>query len=290
MKNQIFLVFDSLRYDIFLEASTPFLDSLGKWARAYSPGNYTFPAHFSFFVGKLPQSYDNIDFYDAAASRINSDDKLYRNSQLWRLGNPEAPRTAKYHLEGKNIIEGFKKKGFTTIGTGAMNWFNPKLPAGKYLTEPFDHFAFFDGPNNKSHESAEEQIEWSLDKIASINQPFFLFINFGETHHRFVYKNCTWHDDPNPYGNAEECKKKQKLCLEYLDNQTNLLLSRLSNYDLVICSDHGEAMGEDGLWGHSFHHEKVIEVPLLINATPITNFDKSRTNFSKAFQRIKDIL
>jgi len=31
---------------------------------------------------------------------------------------------------------------------------------------------------------------------------------------------------------------------------------------VVICADHGECFGEDGLHGHGFYHLKVIEVPL----------------------------
>jgi glucan phosphoethanolaminetransferase (alkaline phosphatase superfamily) len=39
----------------------------------------------------------------------------------------------------------------------------------------------------------------------------------------------------------------------------------------VVTADHGECLGEQGLYGHAFHHEKVMEVPLLIfrlNAPP----------------------
>ena len=50
------------------------------------------------------------------------------------------------------------------------------------------------------------------------------------------------------------------------DKQVEKLLSNLTYYDLVACSDHGEVMGENGLWGHSFTHSKVLEVPLLIRA------------------------
>ena len=33
---------------------------------------------------------------------------------------------------------------------------------------------------------------------------------------------------------------------------------------VVVTADHGECLGEAGLYGHAFHHEKVMEVPLLI--------------------------
>ncbi len=263
MNDQIFLVFDSLRWDLFRKAKTPYLKGLGRWKKAYTPGTYTLPAHASFFAGKLPQTEDKTDYYDSAALRFIKG-KPKRNLQLWRLSNPEAPRPARTVLEGENIIEGFKNLGYKTIGTGAVNWFNPELPAGKILTSPFDHFAFFAGKNTYPHESAEPQIEFALDKLNELKSPYFLFINFGETHHRFTYKGCPWSDTPNPYGDMAECKRRQTRCIEYLDGKIRDLLAELKGYDLVICSDHGEAMGENGLWGHSFYHKKVMEVPLLI--------------------------
>jgi len=265
-RNQALLVFDSLRWDVFQKAKIPFLKKLGKWKLAYTPGNYTFPAHMSFFVGKIPQTLDNTPYYDTVATRFGITGRKPKPDQLWRLGNPEAPRPSKYTLEGQNIISGFRAQGYLTIGAGAVNWFNPDLPAGKYLTEPFEHFFYKRGPNYASHESAEEQVQWVLDCLRVADKPYFLFINFGETHHQYLYKNCPWHGQPNPYGNARECRRRQQACLEYLDKQVEHLLTQLKNLDLVICSDHGEAMGEDGLWGHGFHHPKIWEVPLLIKA------------------------
>jgi len=265
MNNQIFLVFDSLRWDIFEAADAPFLKSLGSWKKALTPGNYTFPAHMSFFAGKLPHTFDQTDYYDTAATRFSWLRRPFRKQPLWQLGNPESPRPARYVLQGKNIIEGFHKQGYLTIGTGAVNWFNPNLPAGEYLTASFDKFRFFTEQGHTSHQSAEQQIEWAIDCLQNTTNLYFLFINFGETHHPFTYKNCGWENTKNPYGDTEECKHRQKLCLEYLDAQVSKLLNNLQFYDLVACSDHGEAMGEDGLWGHSFSHDKVLEVPLLIN-------------------------
>jgi len=266
MKNQILIVFDSLRWDVFKSADTPFLRSLGKWKKAYTPGTYTLPAHMSFFIGKLPHTFDEKNYYDTVATRFDKRKKSpYRGTkQLWRLANPEAPRPSEYTLEGRNIIVGFRTKGYFTIGTGGVNWFNPDLPAGKILTEYFETFKFFGGQDYSCHVSAEYQIEWVLDSLHKIKRPYFLFINFGETHHRFVYKNCPWYDEKSPYGHSRECKRRQRMCIEYLSKQIERLLIQLSDYDLVMCSDHGEAMGENGLWGHGFYHKRILEVPLLI--------------------------
>jgi len=264
MKNQVFIVFDSLRFDVFKKANTPFIKSLGEWKKAWTQGTYTLPAHMSFFVGKLPQTTDNTDYYDTVASRFDPENGLHRNTnQLWRLTNPEAPREARVTLEGANIIEGFRQLGYLTIGSGAVNWFNPELPAARCLTDPFDHLVFL------GHIAAEAQIAWAAERVqfaVSRNKPYFLFLNLGETHHPFRYKNCPWAKEPSPYGDSAKCMERQMRCFEYLDVRLKILFEDLVNYDLIMCSDHGEALGEDGLWGHGFCHNTVMEVPLLIVA------------------------
>lgn len=265
MRNQVFITIDSLRWDTFQEASLPFLRGLGEWKQAWTQGTYTFPAHMSFFVGKLPQTTDQTDYYDAVAGRCDAaTGRVVRHRQLYRLDNPEAPRAALMTLDGSNMVEGFRRQGYATIGTGAVSWFNPSLPAGRYLTEPFEHFKFFEGPHNASHTSSRKQVDWVHGTLDGAAEPWFVFVNFGETHHRFIYEGCPWFDEVFHYGNAPECKRRQRACLEYLDRQIQRLLAPLSNYDLVICSDHGEALGEDGLWGHGFHHPAIMRVPMLI--------------------------
>ena len=61
----------------------------------------------------------------------------------------------------------------------------------------------------------------------------------------------------------------------FLDKMTGELLAYIRRRGrpatVVICGDHGECFGEQGLYGHAFYHEKVMEVPLLIfrlNAPP----------------------
>jgi len=44
------------------------------------------------------------------------------------------------------------------------------------------------------------------------------------------------------------------------------LLRRFQNGTIVICADHGENWGEDGLWGHTVNHPTVLEVPLIIRS------------------------
>lgn len=36
----------------------------------------------------------------------------------------------------------------------------------------------------------------------------------------------------------------------------------------MVCADHGDAWGEDGVWEHGIHHPKVVEVPLVLRLRP----------------------
>jgi len=42
------------------------------------------------------------------------------------------------------------------------------------------------------------------------------------------------------------------------------LLERFAKDSVIICADHGDCWGEDGLWEHGVSHEKTLDVPLLI--------------------------
>ena len=41
------------------------------------------------------------------------------------------------------------------------------------------------------------------------------------------------------------------------------LLAAFAGAAIVVCSDHGDCWGEDGLWEHGIHHARTLEVPLL---------------------------
>ena len=47
------------------------------------------------------------------------------------------------------------------------------------------------------------------------------------------------------------------------DEQLGELIARFQGANVVVCADHGDAWGEDGLWEHGIHHRTVLEVPLL---------------------------
>jgi glucan phosphoethanolaminetransferase (alkaline phosphatase superfamily) len=45
------------------------------------------------------------------------------------------------------------------------------------------------------------------------------------------------------------------------------LLSAFSAATIVICTDHGDCWGEDGLWEHGISHEMTLTVPLIMRVS-----------------------
>lgn len=263
-KNQILITIDSCRWDTFERAKTPFLKS-GQYEKCSTHATFTMAAHQAFFAGKLPHSYSGRKYFDTAAL---SKRRKQNQKQIWRLANPESTRPSHTLLEGRNIKAGFQKLGYTTIGTGAMNWFDDRKPATEHLLADFDHYKFFPNPECGDGRNLELQVEWALERVAETEGPYFLFINVGETHHRYQAKG---HGLEADWGDASGCAEAQQASLEYVDEVlSGKLFPRLDNFLAVACGDHGDCWGEDGLWGHGFYHPAVMEVPMAVLKESVT--------------------
>jgi hypothetical protein len=57
------------------------------------------------------------------------------------------------------------------------------------------------------------------------------------------------------------------------------ILESFAESNTIICADHGDCWDEDNLWGHGMHHEKVLEVPLVIRLT--SDYDSDLPFFQK---------
>lgn len=253
--NFLLITFDSCRWDTFATARTPSLDRHCRTRCAYTQGTFTLPAHMAMYQGILPQIREHIPFYN-------------RNvGQLIRIADRSTniPNLITFERGCENIIEGFSRAGYRTFGTGAVGWFHHPQ-----LARPFQKFLF-------TGIHAARQVECIMSWIGHKDQPFFGFVNFGETHEPY---ECTGNVVSQPSVSRprqvldplaqwdREAWGKQVRCCEYLDGLTGELLfylEMLSSPTIVIlCGDHGECFGEDGWVGHGFYHPKVMEVPIAI--------------------------
>ncbi len=265
-RSVLLVTLDSCRFDTFAAADVPNLKSVGPLHRAMAPGNFTYASHAAMFVGFTP---------GVAALRepwVNP-----KFSKIFKLTGPASPSKAndRFLLEGRSIVEGFRRVGYFAVGSGSVAWFDPRTETGALLSQDFDKFHFA----GNTH-SLRTQIGWLLGQIRSAeDRPVFAFLNVGETHVPYYHEGAGWDSGHSPCipfaetNDAEECRRRQRACIEFVDREIQPLLEVFEDASTVICSDHGDCWGEDGLWEHGISHPKVLEVPLIFrladrNGTP----------------------
>jgi len=256
----LFITLDSCRFDTFEQAHAPNMKSIAPLHKANSPSYFTYPSHQAYFMGFGPgvatekQSYLNPKF-----------------GKIFKLTGTSFGESFLNIPSGQNIVDGLNRMGYTTIGSGGVSWFDTSSETGKVLSRDFQHFFY---PGNYFY--LEKQLQWISQQIlhADPHKPLFVFLNVGETHAPYWHNGASWNpqDNPcmpfNPHGtnNAQLCKERQIKCLEYVDSKLKDLINQFLNIgSILLCSDHGDAHGEDDLWEHGFFHETTTTVPLLIN-------------------------
>jgi hypothetical protein len=252
----LFITLDSCRYDTFADAKAPALRTVGPLHRAQAPSYFTFGSHAAMFAGFTP------GVATAAAPLINP-----KFGKIFKLATAFAGKSDEgFLLDGRNIVEGFKRLGYVTFGSGAVGWFNPGTPASQFLIEEFDEFFY---PGNCW--SLARQLAWIDQRLAQHpGAPTFLFLNVGETHVPYYYEGARWNRADNPCvpfqttDRSVDCRLRQGACLEFVDAALEPLLTRFSHATIVVCGDHGDCWGEDGLWEHGISHAMTLTVPLLI--------------------------
>jgi hypothetical protein len=249
----LLVTLDSCRYDTFVASDAPNLKSVGALHRAQAPATFAFSSHWAMFVGYTPGVPDVEElFTNPAYARIFRLDSGARAGMSWA------------RLSGRNVIDGFRRLGYLTIGTGAVSWFNPAMMTSRPLIRPFDKY-FYPG----DHVSLRKQVDFVMRETRGVDRPQFVFMNVGETHQPYWHEGASWKFDQGPCrtyeeGNdADECRRRQRACVEFVDAELAPVLERFKFSNAVISADHGDAWGEDGQWGHGFNHPKVFEVPLL---------------------------
>jgi hypothetical protein len=275
----LFVTLDSCRYDTFAAARAPSIKALAQLHKAQSPSYFTYGSHSAMFVGFTPGI--------PGSAQPFLDPKF---GKLFKLTGASFPGkgTEGYSLQGRNIVEGFRRLGYTTIGAAAMGWFDPETATGIHLSESFEHF-FFPGPYH-----LRQQLAWIDERLDEAEGDTFTFLNVGETHVPYWHEGANWSPDDSPCipfqteDRSDECRERQTACLEFADRLLAPLLQRHMDGTIIVCGDHGDCWGEDGLWEHGIMHPMTTTVPLLIRykGQPVTNAFEGETPQEAAKQSL----
>lgn len=260
--NFLIVTLDSCRWDVFAAAELGALRTLVHFEESEALGTYTLPSHISMLQGHFPHCHRRIPYFNRFVKSV---------FRINMQGLEQRPSFTSFPAGTRNIVTGLRVIGYQTLVVGAVGWFESKI-----LTEDFQYF-HFTGIDVKTQ---QEIVLDFVDRHAA--EPLFVLWNVGETHDPFEYggrieEAATLRQllrqgaEYDPV-RTELLLRKQRLALEYVAPFVAETIARLDRLDStcvpIVCSDHGECFGEDGRFGHGFHHPCIMKVPLGIRLSP----------------------
>ena len=260
--NILLVTLDTCRYDTTQLAYLPNFEKLIEkskkkdgWVKCYSHGTFTLPSHKAMFLaGKFPSDkYNPYPFgrrkgmfkfmkkNDLVVAENNEPHFLFENEH-GLLISPDFYRS---------VPDFFYKKGYNVFGVGSVAWFNLSRPnvANIWLNMFHNNFIYNRDTANTNPKSFENQIKLVKEEVTKKgDMNHFLFVNVGSMH--------------SPYCDFGDDHEAQIEALEYVDSHILELIDSIPKPLIVkMYGDHGECFGEDDMYGHSFYHPKVMEVP-----------------------------
>ena len=292
--NIVFITLDTVRADHlsaygYARPTTPNLDRFARtgvlFENAIAPTSWTLASHASMFTGLLPQQH-------------GADYAVPLSSSPWPLA--EILRSQGYETVGFAANRGYLQKGWG-IARGFSNYEDvsdslrhnlERTALGTDVIQPlYQRFARFDYFDRQNAGQLNKRIYgWFQNHRRG---PFFLFINYCDTHDPYVTSAPYDHrfgkvsmDSMRRFFGTLGGENESTLLstrpgeilataydnsLAYLDDQVGNLLTVLrqspgwQNTIIIITSDHGEEFGGHGSYFHGRNlYREVLHVPLII--------------------------
>jgi len=272
--NYILIIFDSCRYDTFVEARPKTILKLGELEQRWSYASWTAPSHYNLLSGLLPHTSPKQVF----ASEYYKRDFLQFNERLGSEGISFRSLVPKLYFP--NFLK--DSLGYRTNAMVSLPVLNPRT----LLNSGFDSYRLMDKHNDMR--AMVQDMRFPEDK------PSFYLLNVGETHYPYALPDEppeNWprisgihgvfkHLDDEVVGGKILVKSKDRFfkkkemdmlrdrqvkAVKYLDRVVEELFDKApKNTYVTITADHGELFGESGFFGHGpIMHKKVYEVPFL---------------------------
>ncbi|MGH8245032.1 MAG: sulfatase, partial [Gammaproteobacteria bacterium] len=282
--NVLLIVLDTFRGDRmgaygYSRPTTPFLDEYAKksilFEHAFANSSWTLPSHASLFTGRLPYEHG------ATINRLDT--------RFPTIGEVLASRgylTAGFVGNKTSCTKAFG------LARGFQRWENiftdfydsiRRTSLGRRLERYAQKYLRLGAPpfRTPAPEINRHVLDW-LD--ARAQRPFFVFVNYMETHDpyvappQFVQRFRTLNDDEALPVTGRTLQAPDQgvtdsydSAVAYLDSEVSKLFQGLAqrgldkNMLVIITSDHGESLGENGLHTHQNSlYLPQIRVPLLV--------------------------
>jgi arylsulfatase A-like enzyme len=296
---------DRMSLNGYRRSTTPALERLAargiRFANARSTAPWTLASHATMFSGRLPSDLDvewrsplrgnfptlagflGSHGYATAGFAANTEYCSYDTGLDRGFAHYEDYPADLQHLRPLRTALLFSS-AWEAISWGLWQWLGPLDPTVRWFTHP-------------SRKGAEvinsDFIQWLSDRPKS-NRPFFAFLNYLDAHvpylppegtgFKFGTGPRTLFDFYVMAGGWKSLDKSQlspkyrelirdcyDSCLSYLDGQLGELFNKLEQQGVlektlvIVTADHGEELGEHGLFEHGESlYRPEIHVPLLI--------------------------
>ena len=251
-KNLLLVTVDTLRHDRLgsygdEKAQTPNLDRLAdegvRFERVYTAVPLTLPAHAVMFTGRYPFE---------SGVRINGtnflgDDAVTLAERFAEAGYDTAAVVSAYVVTSKfGLDQGFAAYD-DALGMENLFRFWAEIPADRAVER------FLGWLDRRDGEAG-----------GGGGRPFFAWLHLYDPHQPY--------EPPEPYRErfADDLYRGE---IAFVDSQVGRVLAELERRGLaadtaiVLTSDHGEAFGEHGEWGHGLlAYDETLRVPLVVHA------------------------
>lgn len=290
--NLVLITLDTVRADHvsaygYHRPTTPNLD---RWAargvlfeNAIAPSPWTLTTHASIFTGLLPHQH-------GANWLVPLDTSVRTLAEILHLNGYETAGFTSnlyYGQAGWGMQQGFE---VYRDDSGSRQHNLAMTMASRGLLQPlYQHLVRYDLLDRRKAEEVNRDVRrWFYRRS---NRPFFLFINYFDAHDPYltgtaydtrfgrISRSAIWQVNsidgvrargPLPPADQEALIAGYDNCLAYLDQQLDQLLRLLASSPawedtiVIITSDHGEAFGEHGRYGHGWTvGREVLRVPLV---------------------------
>lgn len=266
MTNVVLIIWDAARADHtfildYPRNTTPFLKSLASesfvFPHAVAQGFWSLPSIASIFTGK------------------------YVSKHKMTMQTADESRTCPMHKHSGMLPENLKKLGYSTWAFIDDDWLNERTG----FTRGFDFYRNYPPPNGRGR--AIDVIN-DIKKDFRPEKPFFLFVNLLDTHDPYIVPKDfqIWaearniHLDVNTYftkgiqwGETEwrQIRDRYDEALRWLDYVTGELWKWMNSQGylddaiFIVLGDHGEYLGEHGLFHHTCaFYDEILRVMLVI--------------------------
>jgi arylsulfatase A-like enzyme len=298
LPNVVIVLIDTLRPDHlgfygYPSETAPFLSDLARGSlvffEALSSSSATAPATASLFTALYPTRHGVIEGFFAHRHHVAGAEM--RGESVLSLN--------RMPLDLPTLPELLRGAGYRTFGLATNINIGPEMG----FDRGFDRFERLDlrridsghqeeivGSRSMESVPAEEVYERLLDweqEIREGDEPYFLYLHLNDPHEPYHKRKPWYRDDPAGEENLESAYDSE---IHYTDRVLEKLYRRFElerDSVLIILSDHGEAFGEHGLYGHPHSLYRVLNRILLMVSAPALEL---RTGISTASVSIVDVL